>query len=945
MRKIALTIIFAMVLAPGLYSQDGQKGGKFVISDMSGGLASKISPHSLKKNQAQVAENLRFNSKYGSVSRRANLNTYGSADATEAITGLFRHYMKDASKVLVVSHGDEIEAGTDLTGAFSAILALSTGDRKWQFTTWHDILIGCDGYNQPIKYDGSSVSATYLGAPLATLHTAGTGPATGVYSYKVSCYGATKEVLLNVASNEITADGNDVNLSMIPICNDVTLNAEAITGRKIYRTKTSGSTYYLLSNGTVANNTAVTLTDSDTDAEISATVYPAGDATWKPPLGRFPLVQNNRLFFGNDPANNPSRLFYSSDGSHEIFDTSNEAGYFDIRQDDGDTITAVEGILGILTVFKNNSIQKLYIDGSDPDTNWSIGDPFTGAPGCQAPYSVASSPYGLIYLAKDGIYRFSGQFSELLSESVTPEIQDISPTNLANVWGIYHDNMYHMAYNSEKAGESYNNRVLVLDVLAEAYSIDLLNINAFTAFNSGNDWGVLYAGASTSGAVWAYSGEVTEIVHARHSDFAGLWDDARYLPETVGGVAFGDVDSPVLEIARTETIDDLSGTINAMVGDINRQDTDGNYISQPIAIGAVELDKIYWNETVPSAGGDVTFQVRTSATGEENLLLNDGFEFWDNWVTGSPSTEQPNDWTFTQDGTGGKADESTAEYKADDTSVEITKSNADQSYVSIAIPNPTNYRGKTLVFTGWVKSANTVGSKVRLQLIDGTSTGTANYANGAGWEELATTISVASDATAITAKCVVETGADAVAYFDKMMVIEASSAENDWTDWSAEFTDSSGSDISGETAGDYIQYLINLSTDDIDYTPNVVRIGDHNVKLTYSKEGTPQSSNVPFHYRTGYLDFGSPSRSKIIRKIEAYHEGTEGEYTIKIENFEGDSDSFEIDLSEFTDHYEGHPTTGAFVGEIFVIDITNNDATAFAFDKLIITYEVEPDVS
>ena len=934
---LSITLSLLAFINPSVSFSEESKGAVYVMDDFSGGLISKSSPYGLPSRNATIAENVRFNTRYHSISKRSNLNTYGTADVIEPITGAFRHYKKDGTKVLLVTHGDELEKGDDATGTFTNILNLTTGDRRWQWVTWHDIAIGTDGYNQPIKYDGTSSSATYLGSLLATLDVSGSGPASGNYSYKVACYSTTYTILLNVASNQITANGNDVLLSMIPICTDTTLNGELTVGRKIYRTESGGSTYKLLSNGTIADNTTTTLTDSDADAALGGSM-PSGDATWQVPKGRFILVQNNRLFLANDPSNHPSRLYYSEDGRHDVFINDS---YKDIRQNDGDTITFVRSVLGTLTIGKNNSIQKLYINGADPVESWEVSDPLSTV-GCQAPYSVTNSPLGIIYLAIDGIYRFTGQYSELLSESVTREIEDISSTNLENVWGIYHNNMYHMAYNSETVGGATNNRVLVLDVLAKAYSIDTLSINVFTAFNSGNDWGTLYAGSSENGKVYAYSSEVNEILHKTSSDFSGQWDDMRFIPESQGG----DESSPTLEIARTETIDELSGTVNSLVGIIDRQDTVGYYTSQPIGMVANALDKVYWNESIPATGGDVEFRVRTSSTGESNLLYNDDFEFWDNWVTGTPATEQPNDWSYTQDGTGGSVDQSTTEVKRGTYSSKITKSNSGQSKLSFSIPNASNYQNKTLAFSAWVKSANSVASKVRVQITDGTTTTTTNYANGGGWEELEGTIAVSGSATSITFRCVVETGADAVAYFDRVMVRQASSVSNDWSAWSSAVTDSSGSDISGTPASNYVQYLIRMETSDITYSPNIIRVGQYNVRLTYTKEGTPQSDNIPFHYKTGYLDLGRPLNPKIIRSIKAYHEGSEGgTYTITITSYEGDSDTWTVDMSTDTTSYAEKTTNGALRGTLFTVDITNSGTAPFKFDKLVIEYDIEPYVA
>ena len=934
----ALALSIHFFVSPS-YCDDTQKGWTYAIDSFEGGLDVKTSEYSLSPNKGTVVENVRLGETFKSLERRTNLRVYGTADATEPITGLFRHYLKSGDKVLLAFHGDEMEKGSDSAGTFTTILGLTTGDHKWQCVTWHDIAICTDGYNQPVKYDGSSTSATYLGSLLATDAGSGSGPVTGSYSYKVGCYSTTYTVLLNQASNTISANGNDVSLSMIPVCNSTTLNGEATTGRKIYRTATNGSSYFLLSNGTIANNTATTLTDSDADAALGAAM-PAGDATWTPPKGRFPIVQNNRLFLGNDPSSFPSRLYYGSSGSHDIFDTSNETGYFDIRQNDGDAITFVKGNLGILTVGKNNTIQKVYIDGADPDADWSISDPFSYV-GCQAPYSVQNTPLGIIYLANQGLYLFKGQYSELISDSVTPVIDDISPTNRENTWGVYHDDgTYMLAYTSDESGESFNNRVLVLDTRYKAYSIDLLSINAFTVFNSGNDWGILYAGASDSGKVYAYAQDVNEIIHKRHSDFTGLWDDMRYIPTGNPG---GDTEDPVLEISRTETINELAATINSVQGVIDRQDYIGHYVSQPLTIGATTLDKLYWNEVSP-AGNSVTFQVRTSDTGNRNLLHNDSFEFWDNGPYQPTVVEEPNDWSFSQGGTGGAATASVTETHANTYSAKLTKPNTGNTIIMRQFSGVA-YRGLPMAFKGWMKSANTVNKKVYYEVTDDATIRQYHYTNSGSWEEAATSLTVSSTANTITTKAVIISEADAVAYFDEVMLVQGTSATNDWTDWSSTFTNSAGSDISGVTADDYLQYLINMTTDSLTETPTIVKGSGYNVRLTYGKEGTAASTDIPLRWTSGWLDFGHETRPKVLRTLETYHEGTTGEITITVENFEGETDVFTINLSTNPNQYRENFTGGAMQGTKFKVDVVSTGITALRIDKILITGDTEPFVA
>lgn len=760
-----------LFLSNSVFAQDLPKNVVYVMDDFSGGLSTKHSPFNLKPNQATVLENARLSAEYGSLVKRAELESDGEMSDDEAGTGLHRLYLKDGTKLLIGTHGDEIEKRNETTNAFTTILTLSSGNYRWQFLTWNNVMIGCDGYNQPVKFDGTSDSATYLGSCLATDAGSGAGP-DGVYTYKVSYYTASYEVLFNQASNSITVDDNDIDLTMIPIAPD-SYGGEDVVGRRIYRTSDGGSDYKLLSNGQIANNTATTLTDSDTDA-ARGVAMPAGDATYTPPKGRLCLIHKNRLWFANDP-DYPSRIYYSEDGLPDTF-LSNS--YFNIRPDDGDEITFAKNLLGLLTISKNNSIQKLNTRGDTPSSDWYITDPFSFV-GCQAIYSAKNTPIGIIYLSGNGLYRFDGQYSSLLSDPVTPEIEDISEVNYSTCWGEYHNNRYYLSYTSKATGASDNDRVLIYDLVNNAFSTDLMTINAFCVFDSGTDSNVLYAVSSADGTIFAYRETLEEILHRKHSDFTGTFDDARYVPVKWGG----DADNTEIELGWTETIDELSKTINTACGDVNRPDEAGSYVSQILYTeGASSLVKLYWNETLPSGGGDVTFQVKA----------HDSLE----------------------------------------------------SLCPLA--------------------------------------------------------------------------------------------------WSAEFTDPSGSDISAVSAGDYLQYKINLSVVDLDYTPTVYSIGGYTVRLTYRKEGTVYESTVPLQYESGWFDLGYSGYIKQLKKIYCYYESeSDGTLSIEFENLYGETDTFDIDLSENPAMYTEYFTNGMFGGEMFKLNIKESSLNDIKVRKIILVYDVQ----
>ncbi len=593
---IALLIICSASIA---FAQEAQKNKIVSFSDFSGGLATKVSDQSSNPKYARIAENIRIGTSLNDLTKRSQLYLYGTADTSEAITGMHRLYLSDTTKYLLVTHGDELEVGSDSTGVFTTIFNLTYGNYRWQFLTWHDLAIGGDGHNQPIKTNGSDV--TYLGSLYAEALTSGAGP-NGTYTYKVSCHATTQAIELNQVSNSVTVANKDVALSMIPISPD-TINGEDIVYRKVYRNSVAApTTWNLLTNGKISDNTTTTLTDSDTDAALGEAYSAGGGATeetWTPPKGKLYLIHKNRLWVAND-SDHPSRIYYSDDGSHDMFDP---LAYYDIRSNDGDEITFAKNLLGILAIGKTNSIQKLFTEGDDPSADWSVSDPIVSI-GCDAIYSAVNTPIGIMYLsrANEGIYVFNGQSAILKSEKITPTIKDISSNNLGSVWGEYNNSLYYLAYPSKESGTSINNRLLVYDLLSDAFSIDLVSLNCLSTFKSSYDAGDLYAGSSTSGKIFSFSTSALSVVHNKHSDFTdshpAAWSHARYIPVAQGG----DSNSPEIEIAWTDTVNSIQDTINGLVGKIDRQRGNGSYISPIInTAGASSYDKFFWNATLPAS--------------------------------------------------------------------------------------------------------------------------------------------------------------------------------------------------------------------------------------------------------------------------------------------------------------------------------------------------------
>lgn len=617
-RFLSVLICLSLISAPVCGSE--QKG-VYTVTDQSKGLNSHVSPYSVPENMATDAQNIRFNNGFRGIAKRPTMLT-SYTSGSHAITGLHRYYKSDGTTKLVASGSTFLYVGDDDAGTMTTKIktALSDG-RRFQFVTYKDIMIGLNGADQPVKYDGkvlttantdgartASELVAELGAPFAELNTGSNLDASSWYMYKVAFYNGSTYSYSTARSNPIATGSSvrDITLTDIP------LGPTGTTQRIIYRTSgqanqaavVASSTYYRVA--TISDNTTRTYNDAIDDTTIEAdsaptwaTVSAGTNAT--PPIGAYPVIHDEKLFIGGDPSN-LSSIYWSDTYNPDYFDPTE---YRDIRPDDGDEVTFLREQLGILTIGKTNTIQKFYTTSTDTDS-WYASAPFSFV-GCPSPHSVAATPRGIIYYGRGGLYLFDGQYSTLISDAVTPEVNDVLATNVENVAGFYFKNEYQMAYTSAASGDTTNNRVLVYDLVRDAYSKDIKSINTFTAFDSGSDFGILYLGSSlTDGKIYADEGAPSLLIKRLTSEFtAGTYDDVAN---------YGEENAPVLELAWDTVIDSWTGgVIDDIGGIIDRPDTGGTWTSPIYQINAATLGTLYWNESLNGLG-DVTFAIKTAST-------------------------------------------------------------------------------------------------------------------------------------------------------------------------------------------------------------------------------------------------------------------------------------------------------------------------------------------
>ncbi len=640
MRKLFLSLLFSILLIGNSQAEDRF----WVLGDFSKGLNSHISDYNTPDNQAHESTNTRFNNRYGALGTRNPL--LSEVDfGTGAVTGLYRYYNSDGTIRTLGSIGTYLK--TEVNGTNVTIDSGLTDGKRFQFVTYQDVVIASNGYDQPKKWDGVITTTNNtteartagelcadLGAPFATLSTGTDLNASSWYQYKVAFWDGSTYDYSNARSNPILTGSTVYNINLT----DIPIGPEGTVCRYIYRTLgdanqtavENDTTYYLVYNLTGNNvttyhdNISDAIADNDT-APNWTTVSAGSNVT--PPMGSIVEIISERLFISGNTAY-PSDIYWSDEFNPDHFLPSD---FIQVRPDDGDKITFIKPFLGTAVVGKTNSIQKLYTTDNET-SGWYTSDPYSLV-GCPAPYSAAVTPKGIAYLSRAGIYLFSGQYSNLISDAVTPQINDISQTNIAETVGYYSNGEYRISYTSESSGEAINNRVLIYDFTRDAYALDLENVNCFASFGSGTDFGALYSGSSTTdGYVFAHNPSAYFLTTRYKSQFdLGTYNDTR---------SYGTENAPYEEIAWDCNISGWLTELQTKDGNITnissigtylpnatiaRPDTSGTWTSPVYDVKAQAYDKLYWNENLGSYG-DATFQIRT---GPNSTV--DGS--WSNWTT------------------------------------------------------------------------------------------------------------------------------------------------------------------------------------------------------------------------------------------------------------------------------------------------------------------------
>ena len=810
--KIILTLLLGLAIHMPAFAQTSvqESDRVYEIDDFSAGLKSHIQDDQTPNNAATVAQNVRFNESYGSLVKREKMLQL-SACRAGAVKSLHRYYKADATKYTIQTSGAYMDYIADTSGSCTELRSGLSDSKRWTWITYKDMAIGTNGTDRAQKWDGKTLTTDNtdgartagdltadLGAPFAELNTGSNLDASSWYQYRVAFYDGSVYKFSLARSPPINTGSSVRDLTLT----DIPIGPAGTTERIIYRTEGQASRAAVVAStafyrvATISDNVTRTYDDTMDDTTLLgdsaptwSTVSAGLDTT--PPYAKYALIHKEQLFMANDPSGTitgKSIIYWSDIQNPDYFNTTID--YRLIRPDDGDEITVLRNHLGILTVGKTGTWSKLYTE-ENSSNNWSVSAPFSFI-GCVAPYSAANTPAGILYLGRHGIYSFNGQSSELISDVVTDHVRDILATSVSDVAGIYHDNQYFIAYTSEAAGSGANDRVLIFDLVRNAYTMDTKNIDSWATFDAGTDFGTLYSGSSTAdGIVFAHSGTFNDLVYRYKSQFdAGTFDDV---------VSTGTQENPALEIGWGLTINAsaFAGlTINSYTpstATINRKDLSGTWTSPGIQLNANSLDKLYWNEDLGSSG-DITWAVRTAAT------------------------------------------------------------------------------------SGGLSAAS----------------------------------------------------------------------------WSTEYSNPSGSDISGESGNIWVQLRATLTTAVITSTPLLILADSYVMKMTYQRQASSGETAIASLWTGGLTDMGGGNNPKWIKEIQVFYTGSAGTMTVSFENETGQSQSFDIDLSKSPsastkDAYFGTndekifafipPVQTTATGRKWRFSIAEDGITPWSVDKVSVRYD------
>jgi hypothetical protein len=393
----------------------------------------------------------------------ANSGSSGRINGDNLVTLVTRFYKADGTKILLGSAGGKFRKGTDAGGTWTDISVNGTGasvnsNNLADWMVYKNRIYITDG-THPHRYNGTDdLFVGYFTYPTPSLAESGGGALTTLNTYKyfvTSVAGDMGEGTQGtIASFTLTGANNRITLTNM----NPPAGSYEETTKRIYRTVGNGSVYFFLTElptGTTSFIDGV----SDANLQLNPQWVPVHSPATET---RFCLIgHDDRAYWFGRTGVNASLVEVSDVGFPDrILDG---IGFFAVANNDGDIVTGGGLVPGGMVFFKRNSTWLLRYFGSGL-TNIYPREKRGAGIGTTSPFSVVTTPAGLIFLSQRGeIYRFDGNNLEEIGRQVTSEFRDMPQTARDKVVACYHDFRYIVSYDW-RGSKSYNWRTLEYDI-------------------------------------------------------------------------------------------------------------------------------------------------------------------------------------------------------------------------------------------------------------------------------------------------------------------------------------------------------------------------------------------------------------------------------------------------------------------------------------------------
>lgn len=470
------------------------------------GVINVVSDANIPKNALSKAINI-FLVENGQPAVRPGVDWYGVASPNEEPIDGFDYFDYAGALHLLIAAGGKIYRSTDNAATWTECTGGTyTADKDVDFNQDGSYSYINTGYDNTLRYDGTTTLQTYTALTTPAAPTAATLPAspgTGyTYYYKIS---AVNQVGFSLASTKVTVAHAVPRSAWDNTVNNATLTMPAYqatqTRYDIYFSEDDINYYYLDSQ----SSPTLIYKDNGTAQVVPSTLAPTGNTTQGPTVGILRTI-GSRQFGVKDP-NNRYRIWFTGTGNYSgAFSSAYDGGYLDWQP--GGKFFPV--MVADYQDAKANPVATIWCDSADGQgcvlhmtlSTLTVGDinitvpsayKVAGTRGTPAPLSVINVLNDYHFYNSQAVYNYGPrqQFSNFLSTDevtadIRPSVKRINRAAEDKIASIYHDGTILTSVPTETS--TVNNETMMFNTelkawIPQAFSRGFKKFLKFTEIN------------------------------------------------------------------------------------------------------------------------------------------------------------------------------------------------------------------------------------------------------------------------------------------------------------------------------------------------------------------------------------------------------------------------------------------------------------------------------